>query len=553
MSDATDVMTYENPGAGTDAGAVTRCVWCEGRLQDVLEAMKEGACGEDVRRLHSHLIRFGMGVELGGGGEPGDTTEVKTGAWGRNTTRAVRMFARHPAVGGEQASATNSDGKSIDGAVAQRIRAWCTAGVCSPQSYWGVAALLVKPGDRDVLGSKDDAGEQTVLHDFVSQIQRDLARTGFAPHEDGLCGCGCEAKPTGSFSVVPRDGAGLHIDRGLTDTAYLIRKFQRQAGWLWRMDTAGRQLPDATEADGTVYRGVPNGCVDHGTASVLHAWAERGLHMVIGKFPLEGLTWPPGGAPIVNSPGTSQARLREDAYRAWLRAAESIQACGGTIGGPYASSPRGWVGGKPKESSASAYSWHLAGLAIDICQAKLLGDGSVTDRAPYGLEIDGTKFRIWCRVVPQPEKPADPAADKADAVKQYRNRNIQYKHPRGKANEVVRISEPADPKPLYFATTAADDSGTSVKEVAAREGWYVDITSIMETNGLLRIPRHRNWVTHSKSWEWWHYQYVPVMPAGATAPPTFGEYMQLHGVHELKLRRVANGWPSHEDMEHSAG
>ena len=145
----------------------------------------------------------------------------------------------------------------------------------------------------------------------------------------------------------------------------------------------------------------------------------------------------------------------------------------------------------------------------------------------------------------------DPSGDTADSTKQYRNRNIKYKHLRGTPNRLVKPADPYDPSPLYFATTTVAAGGGDVTHVAAKEGWYVDITSILEDNDLMRIPRHANWLTNHKSWEWWHYQYEPDPPPGATVDLNFGEYLQLFGVHELNLR--THGWSAHEDIDHRPG
>ena len=58
-------------------------------------------------------------------------------------------------------------------------------------------------------------------------------------------------------------------------------------------------------------------------------------------------------------------------------------------------------------------------------------------------------------------------------------------------------------------------------------------------------------LTNDKGWESWHYQYEPGNPPGATGDPTFGEYLQLFGVHEARLRAV--GWSAHEDIDHAIG
>jgi len=94
-------------------------------------------------------------------------------------------------------------------------------------------------------------------------------------------------------------------------------------------------------------------------------------------------------------------------------------------------------------------------------------------------------------------------------------------------------------------------AGTDMEDVTAKEGWYVDVTAILEAEGLKRINRRGSWLTDPEGWEWWHYQYEPALPPGAADPPTFGEYLQLYGVHEALLRAV--DWSRHEDIEHKAG
>jgi hypothetical protein len=91
---------------------------------------------------------------------------------------------------------------------------------------------------------------------------------------------------------------------------------------------------------------------------------------------------------------------------------------------------------------------------------------------------------------------------------------------------------------------------------AAPAGWYVDITGIMEAHGLTRISRKKNWKVNAKSWEWWHYQFQPLPPPagspeeGAAPALYFGDYLQLYGVHEYKLRNLADGWADHSDIEY---
>jgi hypothetical protein len=524
-------------------------------------SFKLSAKGDDVKKLHEHLKRFGMTIELSDWKEKDhkfeDSADLKNGAWGAPTTRALRMFALHTQVGSETARTIKSDGKSISADLMTKIQEWCSGNVVSPKNYWEFKSLDIKAGDLDAAGAHASPEKQTVLHDYIVQIETDLCKTGFGVHSDGLCNLGAQHKPKGAFEAVKANADGKHEDKHLGDVPYLVRKFQRQAQWLWRMKGDGTHLEDAKLTDDSVYGGAISGEVDVATAKVLHAWSAAGLHMVLNKFELKGLTWPPvGGSPIINAPSSSQAKLREDVYQAWLKAAQEIEKQGATLAGPYASSPRGWAVGKATKSSASSWTFHYCAVAVDLCQDLLASDGGPTEKRPYGLEKDAGdpgKFKIWCRISPQPPKPANPADDVKDPVKQYRNRNIRPKHNKTAPNEKVKPSDPADPNPLYFATKDIKPTGDDVVDVAAKEGWYVNISEILEDSGLQRIYRHKNWLEDAQSWEWWHYQKEPPRPPGASAGLNFGECLQLFGVHEYRLRQLANGWSSHEDIEHRPG
>jgi len=558
MADTIQVDVCRTPEGGKQTNVATVCLWCQCNLKELLKEgkFKAGASGDDAKKLHAHLTRFGMQVELGTekDGKPQESTEVKNGTWGAETTRALRMFALHPQVASEPAHVLKSDGKSITADLVTKIQEWCRGNVTSPKHYWEVKGLQIKEGDLDAIGASATPEKQTVLHDYIAQIETDLAKTGFAVHSDSLCGLGATHKPKGKFQAVKANAAGEHEDKSLSDIPYLVGKFQRQAQWLWRMKADGTHLADAKAADASVYAGACNGEVDAATAKALHAWVEAGLHAVMNKFELKGLNWPPvGGAQIVNQPAGTQAKLRKDVYEDWLKAAQEVEKQGATLAGPYSSCPRGWKSGKSKEASASSWSFHLCAVAVDICQDLLSSDGSISDKKPYGLEKDGDRFKIWCWLSPQPPKPADPADDTKDATKKYRNRNIRYKHVKGAPNGKVKASEPSDTSPLYFATTTKTPGGGDVVDVAAKEGWYINISEVMEANKLARIPRHKNWDKDPKAWEWWHYQCPPHTPTGSSSALSFGECLQLYGVHEYRLRQLANGWSTHEDIEHAPG
>lgn len=546
----------------TPASPLTPC-WCDVRLSELFQqrklesVLKEGSLGEDVRALQEHLARFNFELELmktARGAEPALSDDQKLSQWGKYTTRAVRMFALHPAVGSEPEKVLSADGKKLTQAIAEKLQSWCQSGTCSPKNYWEFRQLRLdgKAQLVDAYGDDLGLGQQSAWHHHLRQIQEDLSRIGFGVHSDALCDLKVKAMPNGKYA------SGVKNDKQLTDIAYLVRKFQRQSQWLWRMKADGSHLPDAdpTKDASTIYQQLPNGILDQETALVLRAWVERGLHMVLKKFELKELHWPPDSTATIPSEG-GPARLRQDAYDAWLNAARVIHEKGGFLGKSFASSPRGYKGGKQSKSKGnSPYSWHYSALGIDVDQAPSSWDGTInpTKGVRFVVEEEGNLFRLWCYADPQPPVPESPADDRKDPYLQYRNRNIATKS--AAPGRKLRATEPADPSPLFHQ--CGQKAGFA--KVAAPAAWYVDISSIMEKQGVMRIPRHSDWKVNPKAWEWWHYEYRPQPPPMHLLPPrkqplplTFGDYLQLYGVHEYKLRNIADGWPDHSDIERTPG
>jgi hypothetical protein len=556
-------------GAPTLKSATVALCWCESTLAELVAngtigaRMKHGATGDDVALLHEHLKRFGFETELTDHSKPAKpvATDIDGKSWGKRTDRAVRMFGLHPQVDAETEIVVKADGQSLTAPLVSKIALWCRNKVQSPANYWEFKGLNLdaKTQAVDAFGADADSkAVQSAWHHHVRQVQEDFARTGFSMHDSSECKALCEISKAavidGHFRQVPANATD-DIAKNLRDLAYLTAKLQRQAGWLWRMDKAGKHLPDAAAGDATHYSGTADGVMNQETAKVLHAWAENGLHVVMKKFELMDLHWPPESATrLVNSPTTASAQLRRDAYDQWLVAAKSIHAKGATIEGPYASTPRGWKGGKGKAGGGSSqYSWHYSALGFDLNQAPAPGDTTMGGRFRYALEEEVDRFRIWCWALPQTTAPASSADDKADKYVQYRNRNIKVKMDIATASASSLVKDPKKASEIDAAPLAHMCSDHVARTV--KEGWYVDITRILEEAGLMRIPRHKNWQTDDKGWEWWHYQYSPAPPPGASSDLVFGDYLQLYGVHEYHLRALPSGtgWSSHNDINHTPG
>ncbi|MDC0712041.1 peptidoglycan-binding domain-containing protein [Stigmatella sp. ncwal1] len=517
---------------GSKPVIVPTACWCGQRLTELLgqrqleSTLKVSARGEDVRALQEHLIRFGFELELMKAprvGKAGPSDDQRLCIWGNYTTRAVRMFALHPGAGSKPEKILPADGKKLTQALVEKLQDWCQKGTRSPQNYWEFPHLKLdgKAQLIDAFGEDQGHGPQSAWHHHIRQIQEDLARVGFGVHSDALCDLKTAARPSGKYV------ANVQNDKQLTDLAYLVRKFQRQSKWLWRMDAEGKHLADADlDKDSTVYRQEQNsGIMDQETALVLHAWVEKKLHMVMNKFELKELHWPPDSTTVIPSEG-GPAKLRQDAYDAWFEAATEIHRLGGYLGKTFASSPRGYRAGKLSHIKGnSPFSWHYSALGIDIDQAATSWDGTINPKTGvrFVLENDGAKFRVWCY---------------ADSVSPGR---------------VIKAESTVDTSPLFHQCGAKAEFA----QVAAPVGWYVDISGVMEKHGMHRIPRKPNWKVNPKSWEWWHYEFHPLPPLswpnkrGAKPLPLyFGDYLQLYGVHEYTLRNIADGWIDHKDIEH---
>ena len=543
---------------------------CAGPLMEKAKTkkFKTGASGDEVKELHEHLKKFNFDLELSDSKKdpPVESDDLKQDKWGKYTTRALRMFAKHPQVDKEPENIIETDGALLTEDIANKICQWCSAGVASPKNYWEFKQLSVSDGKTQVIDAYGDdlgKGKQSAWHHHVRQIQEDLSKTGFGVHKDDLCAIGKDYKPDGEWWQATLAARTTHhgkepkqarIDKNLRDLNYLTRKFQRQASWLWRMKKDGAHLADVKAGDPTHYGGSVTSIMDQPTAKVLHAWASGDLHMVINKFMLKELHWPPDSSTALTVDKTSTAaRLRSDAYDQWLAAARDTNTKNASIEGDYSSSPRGWSAGKQSpapghKNANSPYSWHYLALGVDISQGLMAGDGTVSRKWRYVLQDDTDRFRIWCWVDPQPDAPADAKDDTKDPLQQYRNRNIRNKaNLSNLAHAIIDSKQPSDPSPLGHI----HPDGSTV--TAALTGWYVDITSILENNKMKRIKRHSDWKTNAKAWEWWHYQFEPTKPAWLTADFNFGDYFQMIGVHEYRLRNVGDGWPAHEDIEIDPG
>jgi hypothetical protein len=264
-----------------------------------------------------------------------------------------------------------------------------------------------------------------------------------------------------------------------------VTRFQRHAARPYRMPQ-----PDAGGAD--LYGGQANGNCDPLTELHVKRWIEKKWVIPVGRFPLRTLNI-----------GAKPVRLRPDASEAWEQIVLLADKKGAILRGEYGDSARAV---RPTDKvGASRYSFHYAGRAVDIPQQyKLSADHRyfITQDPSGGNQY----WRIYCKT------------EKQD----------------GGQGELIEKG------------TVKHYSFGEKKEVSIPQGYYVDLTDVIESSGKFeRIKAQGGWEKSYNRSEWWHFQYK------LDKQPTFLDEMELIGYTEDFLRK--SGWPTDEMLDHAPG
>ncbi|HHG83588.1 MAG TPA: hypothetical protein ENJ82_02465 [Bacteroidetes bacterium] len=133
------------------------------------------------------------------------------------------------------------------------------------------------------------------------------------------------------------------------------------------------------------------------------------------------------------------------------------------------------LGSTTTKRGADNFSWHKTGRAVDFNQ----GLRWVIAKDPSGSDM---YFRLYLKASQQ--GPAEGDAPLAEGAK--------FAHPSPYAKQFDKATE-------------ADSIHHNGVGNALWKNWMIDVTSILEANGLERIKAHSDWKTNYNGREWWHY------------------------------------------------
>jgi hypothetical protein len=332
--------------------------------------------------------------------------------------------------------------------------------VAYPPNYWDYDKLHLDLNDVDDEGAKKYKKKATSPLTYIKTLQGDLKTLGYTNGSaDGAYGGG---------------------------TKRSLLRFQRHAGRVYRMVGASKTAADVKPAD--IFSHAADGVCDHDTATEVRKWITNGWVNPVGRFPLTALS--------------TSGRLREDAATAWEAIMTSVNTAGGTLAGPYGDTLRGLA--KPAKASASSFSFHYCGRAVDINQAFASGKNQryfiVKDTA--GSDVF---WIIHCRT------------DQQDGTQ---------------GTQMTK-----------GAVKCWDFSGG--KEYDIKAGYYINLTDMIQSGNFERIKAHAIWATDYSSTEWWHFQYTVDKQA------TFEDELELIGKTEQDIKGA--GWPADAELDHVPG
>ncbi len=256
-----------------------------------------------------------------------------------------------------------------------------------------------------------------------------------------------------------------------------ITRFQRHAARLYRMKDG--KPDDVASAD--VFKGSETGICDADTGKELHKWIEKGWKLPLGHFKIVELS--------------DGKKAREDVVEAWKKVAQKVLDAGGIIA-PLDEANR-TLGAM--SAGSSGRSFHFAGRAVDIHQDHATEKKSQRYFIVKETSGSDTFWRIWCKT------------DKQDGSQGVQKKKAEFKC-----------------WSIY-----------GEKEYDIKEGWYFDMTAVLESEGTFeRIKARANWTNKKLSLgarnlntEWWHFQYT------LDKQKTFLDEVELVGHSESDLMR----------------
>jgi hypothetical protein len=263
----------------------------------------------------------------------------------------------------------------------------------------------------------------------------------------------------------------------LTERA--LMRFKRHAAGPYRNSPKGPE-PDLPPSER--FTGEPDPMLNEPTVLEMRRWIDRGWRLPLGRFKFECLADNPQQASF----SLKWSFLREDAAKRWKAAVREAASRGATLAEPYGDTQRPL--GYDRKEGVSRTSFHITGRAVDVNQGFAQGRGQRYYLSPE--EHNGRMyFRLYCSTVQQ------------------------------NGSQGVLIGDGK------VRTWRAGLRG----EAFLPRGYYVDLTSLLETVQFERIAAHEGWEKYDIYSEWWHYQY------GVDKQATFLEECELVGISEKRL------------------
>lgn len=388
--------------------------------------------------------------------------------------------------------------------------------MAEPDEYYKSTTLKlyfndVKDCSVDEVGAVKFGGDKSKANThgtWVQQVQKDLIALKYLPEKDNK-------------GVDMADG---YYGRS---TARAIRRFQRHAARVYRMDGAGT-VQDVAEAD--VFGGGETGICDPDTATEIRKWIDKTWVNPVGRFKL------------VDIKGEAGAKMRPDAAAAWEKIMADVEAKGGNLKGPYGNTFRSLDAGGGAAGS-SKWSVHHSGRAVDINQGnkKIVKD-------PSGGKMF---WRIFQKTSKQ---------DGTQGTKIAKGTHKVYDHRSDTESDI--------PEAFYIELTAEIQAGGEFTRISAQSSWEdrkpwkdaqaklkaveADPASTDEDKKKAKEAESAAYRSLYNKQEWWHFQYSKDMQ------PTFIDELELIGFSEPEVRKVKdkNGnlkWPNDADLDHAPG
>jgi hypothetical protein len=245
------------------------------------------------------------------------------------------------------------------------------------------------------------------------------------------------------------------------------------------------------------FSGNVDASVTEETIFEIKQWVERGWHVPVGRFKFSSL----GEGGRAASRELRWSMMRTDAAVAWRDVMREAGERGATLAEPYGDTLRPL--GFAKKDGTSRRSFHICGRAVDVNQRLAQGPGQRYYLTPE--ESEGRMyFRLRCRAAKQD----------------------------GTQGQWFRYGD----VPCWRAYLRG--------ELYLPEGWYVDLTELLESARFERVHAQEGWEQRDVRSEWWHYHY------SVDTQLTFLDECELVGIGERKL--LAAGY-SIEEMDRRPG